>query len=352
MARARGSPRKDSEEVHAPEEPDESIEEFLAGIGDEANRVVVYRYDATNSRQEYCGSLPWPGVDIPEEVRRLWGGGRFSVRLYGPPTRDRQSGYIGHKALSVSGPMRDLTKGAQLEADTDRDRRRAEEAEHRAAELTKLREEDRLASALQEIKDLLREVRNPPPAAENASAFRMALELVKEMQARLVPHVATPLPDGSSFLDMFKLGLEFGREASDSSGPYDRVIERVGIPLVRILETRLGPAHQLEAPANPNPPAAVDLRSALEPYVPYLITWAERNLDPGTRADLISEELPEQWHDALAELVVNGSAVTMLTSWFPNLGPHRPWVEQLIGALRENLIPEAEPAQLEEGGEV
>ena len=341
MARKRSSSPDPAAELRpGPFEPEESVEEFLAGIGDDANRVVIYRYDSTTSRQEYCGSLPWPGVDIPEEIRKRWGGGRFSIRLYGPPTKERQSGYIGIKPLSISGPTRDLARAAELESDPDRDRRRADEAEARARELEALRREDRIVAGLAELKDFMADLRHPPAGALDASPFSMALELVKEMQSRLVPHVTTPLPDGSQFLDMFKLGLEIGRESAGGGGPYDNVVEKVGIPLIRLLENRMGaqalPAGE-SAAAVPNPPPAGDLRGALAEVVPYLLEWAQAGRDAGVRADVVAEEIPEAWHDQLADIVLDGSATTRMLGWFPELGPHRAWVEQFVQGLRENL---------------
>lgn len=343
MARARSSSREVDPALEL--EPDQSIEEFLAGIGDDATKVVVYRYDPQTAKQDYCGSLPWPGVDVPEEIRKRWGGGRFSIRFYGPPTSDRQSGYVGHKMLGVAGPVRDLSRVLEPEAETERDRRRAEEAEARVAELERMKTEDRVTAALEELKGFVRELRNPPPAADQVAPFRLALELVREMQTRLVPHVETPLKDGKDMLELFRMGLELGRETAAAPGPYDTVVERVGIPLVRILEARMSsPAPQLAAGNPPSGPR--DLRAALEPFVPHLASWAARGVDALTRADLIADELPLEWHDAVAELVSSGSAVTTLLDWFPQLAAHRPWVETLVSGLREDLIPEAPAEEL------
>ena len=345
--------KKDPNPPRGPElralDPVESVEEFLAGLGEDADRVVVYRYNDLDSRQEYCGSLPWPAVDIPDEIRKRWGGGRFSVRLHGPPNKENKSGYIGFKQLSIVGPAKDLSRTVEPEADTERDRRRAEEAEQRVAELEGLRREDRIVAALAELKDFVADLRNPPAAAADANTFRMVLELVKEMQARVVPHVETPVRDGSEMLGLVKILLEMVRDSGGGGGgPYDHVIDRVGVPLLRILEQRIGTPAQIPAETGePNPPVT-DLRGVLAQFVPYLVTWAEQGKDPGIRADVIADEIPPGWHDALAEIVLDGSALTRLIGWFPELGPHRPWIEKLVHGLRENLSPAGETEEEEE----
>lgn len=342
----------------APDAPNpiESVEDWFAGIGDTGKTISVFRR-RTDGTWEFCGNLPVQGF-TPSVVKDYYGGGDFDLRAYGPSTKSNSSGYLGRVGLAIAGPPKsedpDGTKG-----ELARERKAREAAEDRAREAEKARGEDRIAAALGEIRDFMREVRNPPPQAATADPFKMAVELVTHLSDRMEPHVqqlpqapvTDPMAITTAILETFRMGMEMGAMGSGEGGGYMDVINRLGMPLMRILDRMSGGNGAVEmvtagdgAQGAPQPEAPQTLKDVLAQWTPTITTWAASGANPELRADLVVDELPDTWLDELEGLLrtEGAGAITRVLGWFPDLMPHRVWVQRFLDRLSADLI-EPEP---------
>jgi len=337
----------------------DDIEEFLAGVGQDATKVTVYRDDGAGS-PIYVLTLPWAGFSVEQLAERL-GGGTYSLRVYGPPSKKYKGGYRGTKEVRIYGPPKDLTKVLQEETDAERERRRADEAERRVHELEKQNADDRVVSALRELQTAIIDIRKPAPAEAESSGnvLKMFLELQAEMFARFMPHVNTPAADtGAGLFDSFFKGLELGRDMGGNGDEgYLGVVKSLGVPLVQYLQNRgVDPrvlAGHLPAPTPgqlppPSPPPMTNtepgqtprLEDALRPFVPTLVSWASSGRNAEVMADYIVQVLDEPWTSGLAEFLATeqAGAITKFLAWFPECTPHREWFGRLLHGLSEDLL--------------
>lgn len=312
------------------------IEAAKEALGGGPRKVSVWRLDDP-SAPEHCGNIGWAGSFDADSVRALAGGGTYRLAFYGPSDENHRGGYYGDTIIRIAGPPRDPGGPESL---SDRERRAREEAEAKLREIEAMRSEDRIVAALQDMRDFLREVRNPPPQAFDANMFRMMFELVSNAQSRVAPHVtaADPMQMFTAMTEAFRTGLTLGREGGgggESEG-YLGVVERFGLPLLDyVRQERLGNAGA--APAGENMGVPVNLEGAIKMLGPRLREWSEQGRDAGLRADLVLEDLPDQYRQELVEELQKPDPTTTLLGWLPDLAPRRPWVDRFVKGLRYGL---------------
>lgn len=315
----------------------DELDAFLEEIGGSGGKVKLYRKNPDHGRMEYVTTYG-PDVDL-ETVQETYGGGAFQFRAY-RFTPDGQD-YVGARTVHIAGAPRELGRKMKEEDQDERLERLREERDELRRELEGQRLEQRFESFRQEIIGLVRELRQPPPQAEQENPIRLAMELARQMNAHVRPHIETPPRESPDVLEIIKLGMELGAGAGgggEASG-YERVLERFAPAINRLLGAGDGGRQPMTIP-NP-PPAAgggqpMDLRQALGMWVPYLAGWAQQGKAPEARALAVWDELPPLWQTELDEFLEDqgGSAITTILGWYPELAPHRAWLSAFLDALQ------------------
>lgn len=351
--------------------PDNDLELFIRGHGDEGKTIALQRR-TPDGTPEYLGALPFQGFS-EEVVRQYYGGGRYIARGYARATPKNPSGYLGQIQFQVAGPSKfpdekkaDTSAGTSDELQRERDAR--QKAEERNRELEGRRMEDRfvamqdaMLAMMGEMKELVHELRTPPPQAATADPFKMALDIVSQVEARLAPKAqavaaAAPALDPTAIFTAFTSILETGMRVG-AMGASEEPEGMLGVAKQFLpIFNRLIPEKGLPAagaPAEPGtvvvPGDAMTLRDELQQWVPVLVDWASRGRHPDVKADFVVDELSEARRVELADLLTTQpEASATLVGWYPELGPHQPWLTRFVQALREDLTP---PDDAEEEGE-
>lgn len=351
---------------------DGGLDALLDSLG-AAGGFYVKVYRLTGSKVEYCGRLEAADLENPEEqVRDLYGGGRFQLRFFRVgQLKPGEKRYLHSLTMDITGPTFDLSRGAAPESTREREDRRAEEIEEREARIQELRFEERMMEFRREVRETLAELRSPPAAAAMANPASMTLEIVKTVQAMVEPYLArmpaSPTRDVDP-IELVKLGVKLARSAREEgggrAGSYDTVVERLGLPLLELLQRQAGaghPGHALATTSNP-PDEPMPPRNALElmgPWVPYLQEWAAQGRNAGLRAAFILDSLTPGTVELLAQYLEGPTALDDFLTRYPDTQPYRRWYEGLFRGLVAELfeeedadgedVPEAEVVEEEEG---
>lgn len=332
------------------EEADE-LDAFLEGLGGGGGKVKLYRANPDTGRQEYVTTYG-PDVDL-ETVQDTYGGGAFQFRAYAFTENGQE--YRGARTVHIAGPPKKWGKASpDDETREDRIRRLEEERDELRHKLEMQGLEQRFDSFRTEMLGLIRELRNPPPGANDRNPMELAMELVRHMNA-MRPHVETPPPDRPDIMEILRLGLELGQGSAGDSSPYERILDRLA-PALNGLFGAAG-SRPMTLPAGAQPGAAtpggqpMDLRHALAMWVPYLSRWAAEGKDPNARASAVWDQLPPLWQQELDEFLVDqgGSAITTLLGWYPELSPHRAWLAAFLEGLQPYEEEDDEPARAGNG---
>lgn len=327
------------------DEPDSQADAFmdaLASVSDEEEaRIDVYRNHPQTKKAEYMGRLDLTQYSL-DFIRQEWGGGSFQLRLV-VGTR-----YMKQKTVSIAGPFKDFSRVADVETPDERTERRYAETDAARERLAEISTLQAVAELRSEFRDLLRELRNPPPQAQAAPVGNMTRDLLETMQAMMTPYMelfkermdalrGKDEPDPMAMVEAMRAGIELGQGSAGDS--YRSVITEFGVPLLKMLQSgglpgpMMNPQQQAvdaEAPPMREPSNALE---ALAPWMPTLIDWAVSGKDPRLRADLIVDELPPRYVDMLETFIAQPNSLTLFLTRFPQAGDHRVWFEQLFRGL-------------------
>lgn len=341
-----------SEDIGRPEgpEPLEDAEEdpfqsaLAALAGTTEARVDVYRTNRRSGAQEYMGRLGVEEFDL-ERVRDRWGGGKFQFRAV------KGSKYVKAVTVSVAGPYKDML---DEESPEERDERRGAEVDAKRKELEGAGMADAVASLRADLREFLREVRNPPPAAQQADPARMTTELLTTVQTMMQPYLEMMrerMADRGDRRDVdpmeyLRLGLDIAESRGGGDSGYESVVRSLGLPLLAQLQAQGAAERGAPAAFTPNPPAGAgeeaamqptDALAALAPWVPTLLGWANADSDPEIRADFVVDELPDKWLAMLGRFCAQPDALTAFLNRYPRTMEHRVWFERFFAGLRLNF---------------
>lgn len=333
--------KPDPKEAAAAELPDENtdapeveerIDPFLTALesllGSENAHVAVYRRDKGNPA--WMGNLTLEEFTL-DAVRDSWGGGKYDFRLI------RGNKYVKGRTVVIAGPPKNYDN---VEGPGAREDRRDAEVSHKRAALQDVDAVEAVLSLRDDLRSFLREVRNPPPEANNANPMIMAMELAKTMAAVMTPYLEMLQnrssgggDEGERTLELIRMGMEL-RGGNDDG--YGRVMKELGFPLFKMLQAQGAAENFQPNPQEANAVAPTEPGNALDAlrqWVPTLVNWAVSGRDPRLRADFIADELPSRYSDMLARFVGTPDALTVFFTRFPETMPHRPWFEELFQGL-------------------
>lgn len=345
---------------------EQSVDAFLASVGDSAVTVAIYRWSDDNSVPwEYVGKEPFDQFS-EELLQRAYGGGRFDLRVWSSDKKKR-GGFLGHRIVQVAGPRRDFSepgdgRAAPVPAPAPTESgNELEKARARIRELEDMRFDQRIDAVRAELLGAIRDLRRVPVEAETAPVTDLTRDLIKTLLTeRLQPHIETPvrgigdqLPLLQAAAEILKVGVSIGQERGGSEGSsYPELILNRVLPLVDRMIPAGPPQPGTGAPApnaapapasaevTPNPPVPMNLRAALAPYMPTVIGWAKSGMDPNDAADEVLDNLPRRWESELAAFLnkEQGGAITVLVDWYPEAQSVRGWMAQFLEGLRYDLF--------------
>jgi len=336
-------PEGERDDIEEPREEDAPGDDFLSVLdgvaGDDSARVDIYRRGPQG--REFCGKV-LPDDFTLDRVKELFGGGRFELRLM----VGRR--YVKGETVTILGPVVDLARRLAPETRTDREDRRDAEEDARRDRLSGLSTADAIAELRRDMRDFLRDVRNPPPAAYGADPVSKAMELAKNMQALFRPYMdALQKREGApDVVEYIRLGMDLAeaREPRERD-PLASMVKDAAMPLIKALTAgNVNPQH-LEQPAPMPPQEPRTVEDLLTPWLPTLLTWARRGADPRLRAYFIADELPEHFASMLDTFTSDPQGLTRFLTRFPEAMETRVWFEELFHALRIVFGHEEEPEE-------
>jgi hypothetical protein len=308
------------------ENPMEELEALL-GAAPEETAVEIVRY-RRGGGQEYLCRFALPDFDL-EELRDLYGGGRYRVTL-----RGHKGKYQGSKTIRIGGRPKDPPDFERAPKGPSPDDSPAE-----------------LVGGLRrDLRRYLEQVRNPPPETAGGNPISMALALVSAMQETQRPYIEALLkrnqPENSieTAMNMFFQAMEYARESTPVS-PDASMATQVALPALQLLN-RLVDRESVQAPKleNPSTTPPADTASSrrppwafvLQPWLVHLQRWASAGKSPESRADFVLDELPEDMVPTVAEqLRRGGDFVVEFFALFPDCRPFEAWYRRFWAAMAD-----------------
>lgn len=306
------------------------VENVLAELGEDIAKVLIYRRPPKGDRQAYVGTLDANEFSL-DSVARMWGGGRYLVRL-----KDETGRIVKGATFYIDDAIEPAPKAATPDGKSATGNPLLDTI------LAKLIENSLGGGG--KSQDL------------GQVAVGMSTAMITAMAPLLAKITELSSGRGSSATEMLQL-IEFGAERfGERDTGFAGVVREVGLPLVNTLERALGgaagarrlpaapeggpPVSPPVAPAAPAPaPNTPPWVVAFRPYVATLVQFASRNDPPGMWAAVLDVQMPRVAR-FLAEQVVHPEFTEQLLTYFPQLVPYRAWVEQFL----DEFMPE-EPGE-------
>lgn len=303
--------------------PDTAV---LFALDRRGSAITLERIDASEASEEYLADA--------------WGGGRYQVRMEG------EGKYLGAINVRVAGPP-----GAGARA--------LDQGEAPSSIPAAPGPSDDLRQELRELHRKLAElaprVESPPPGSNQPAemmrmAGEMAMAMVAPMQAMMEAMAKTkPGRGGGDEVSLFIKGLTLGRtlgEANDGGG-FGPVLMKAFDRLEGLQQMAGANPPPLPPPGAPGPQVTTGpshpYLPAIAPYADQLLRLAAGQSDPGLWAAVIEDRAPDLV-DALRSSTdaSRSQLLDALVAYRPDLAPHRPWLDLLVGEL---VTPDAEESQ-------
>ena len=326
-------------EAGAPEDIGDDLAQMFEGLGEEAMTLDIWRRALTPPRKfEFMDNMHLEGFSLAA-VANQFGGGVFQIRA-----KQADGKYIKNttRTFQIGGPPQ-VPVRSEESADVPPDQ---------LATLTTL---------MAEIANELRARHALPQAGGDPMA--MALELSKAMResaseaAQQVRDMmgtegkADPLELVERVLDLQERLGGLGGGGGDGT---NAMMNTLGRELIGLFRTARGaeaggpgapPAHQpggtpdpaTGAPAPAANPARPAWAEMLAPWIPDLIRLATENRDPYTYSNVVQDQLGDRALDRLGAVIVLPGFAETFYLHFPAALPHRPWFDELLQALRDDL---------------
>lgn len=330
-----------------PEPPEEQEPEFFEMLEDLPGggeyKIGIMRYPEGGGEREWLEKWPADGFEL-DAVRQKFGGGKYQFRLL-----DAGGRYVKAKTVRLAGRPKPWPRPEPEPEPGPYD----SPAGGGAAMIAELR---RLSDRFEQM---YRDLRQPDPRYQEQNPADLFASMMTAVNS-----ATEPLRDAfrelsqrdrheeSAVVSALLKGLEIGASRSQGNG-YDSVIDRLGVPLLEYLQgqgnTAPGPPSSL---ANPPADATTMIDSSklaekrprwvnfLAPYVPALLTMAERGLTPELRAAVLLDEIPgglyPQIHDELSR---DGFRDEFFAA-VQGADAHREWLMAFFDAAVRELSPE------------
>lgn len=330
----------------------------LHRVGDDGELYYVTKLAPSVATDDYVAKKYGPGVYKAELIGPVGTKGgrgaqrRWEIRVADQPEDPKLTGNPNQENINLQLLQMMMQQMQQSQAMITSTITQSQES-HRAMMLLMLRDKDK----------------EPPPPPDPTAMFAQLAGAMSNLMPKdsttpiLLEMIRSNKPEKSNISEMiegFKVldALREGRDPDDdgkASGNEFLEGAKQFMPAVGELLKRLplpqppGPRPAGPAPTAPTPPAlpaaatpepepVVDsILVRLDQTVPYLVTKAVQGKDPVFWAGWLVEELPQVHLAALANIIHEATVLDTLVMRYPVIGQHRPWFEQLVGQLRQEL---------------
>lgn len=293
-----------------------------------------------------------------EVVKARHGGGSYRMIL-----RDGEGKYIkgGSFHFSIAGPPKSKRE-EELDA--------REEEEDRLRDLERMMREkaadastgDLVRFMMEEMREIRRDMRRPPPEAAGGNFMEMAVSLastIQASQAPLVQHLLERQNNVADQLETMKALLEVAQSLGGGGGggdPMSSIARTLAPSLAGLLNqhVEMQGGRPPVTTANPNPPPGPALPAwaqHLAPHMPTLLEWARDAKNPELHGAFVLDHLPDEHLDAIYAQLTRDGYLEEVVQVFPAAAQHRAWFDLFFREIRDGLTdaPEAPPTGAEVG---
>lgn len=353
----------DAEAELTPEEREErkeladKLKALSEASGAGGGRAEILRKLPGKSRPQYEGQVALDDLvrDPYELVRELYGGGDFQITV-----RDRNGDYQkgGSFQLSIAGAPK--SKADKLE-ELERKLEEAQRADRAADPMTAL--------LLQTMLEQIREGRKGDGGANVAEIITavgaIAAPVITALLNRPQPEPTDPLEQVHRLAEVMQVlqGMNGGNRSA-----LERAVDNLSGPLGQFFSSASSTAGAAGLLPRPNPPngaepmakkfpdGAPEWWPLVERVVPQLLRWAANGNDAELRADLVLEEVPDDYLPVLhAQLQRGDEFRAEFFRMVPAAQEHREWFVDFFDRMHVELdamwVPledELEEGELEE----
>lgn len=315
-----------------PPDPESDLQGAIA-TDPEVRFVRVHRRKLDGS-QPFLATIPADGFSL-EAVRDMWGGGAYQVFLLNDRKRIRSQ-----TRVDIDGaPKGDGGMGAPIAAAAP-----AGESE--------------VARGLRELRELVMQMKNAPPAAAAVNPIDSAVAMVTAIQSATAPLLEAVLKTkqqdpGEIMLRTLRLGFHLAQKNGGGEGkrdPIDRLIDDFAMPLISRINSAGVPTEQPQPAPAPEPqpqpaqlPEGPPWVGIIGPFIPRLCMLASFGKNPAVWAGVIADEADDAQAEQLKQLLAGEGFAEQFFTTFPATLQHREWFNELLTELGEALKDEEAP---------
>lgn len=330
--------------------------EILEASGELAGSVTIWRKEG--GKRPYVDNVPLDRFrdDPNRTLKELYGGGEYVTQLVGSDGK-----YIaGSRAhFDISGPRKsdeELARSAELAEVNERLEKLAGGGSSSSSDGMSMV----LVEMIRQNGQIMRDLRNPPAQAEGVNPAETTVNIITSVAGILGPIVTELLKNRekpSSPLEQMELMVSMMELAKGMGGPTDGVgalAKTLGEPISKLVDAHLqaqggGAAALPPGAARPNPPAGAQPAQAngaqapawyplLARYMPTLLTWANKGIDPETRGEFVLEELDDSQLEPVYITLTHPTFPQEFYQAFPAAAPHREWFDAFFRYLVEGIM--------------
>lgn len=307
------------------EPDDEAIQQALSELGEGAKTVSLsVRDEKDKTKMMYLGQIPLSEFSL-ERIKEDFGGGYYRAKI-----KDARGAYIKHLTFCIDSRFKQPTPPQEKSS-------------------AQSHSENQPASALGELKEIILKQNETiirlleAKATDKASAMD-PLTLALKMAEIMKPAAPAPAGGGGSgwsdAFSIFQQGMKIGMEM-EGGGGYGEVINSIGKPLLGILEAQARNGAEVLRKAKTDIPGKIRPKPTLDQYfatyIPQLIRLAQAEKKPQAYADLMLDQVPDEWVDDLAIRIHDPNFVTWVCSSFDGAEPVRAWIEAFVARIKDGL---------------
>ncbi len=320
---------------------------ILEGLGEQEGHIKINRRGKSGG-MEFCERVPATPDFDEEYVRRSWGGGVYSIQMFGPdPEKPGRTKYLTSVTFYITGAPRD--KKAEDDGATTVTPPGGVSGESLELRL-------RLASLEGMLAGMSKGSGGSGDHGNPLDNLEKLTTIVKNLMP--APVAAGGMGAGEVFgivRDVIGLSKEMAPESSEGT-PWGMIIDKAVEPAIGLIGQALAAQKAGSLPPGTIPPtivASTDVQIPsmtgapmwqveLAKIVPKLLARARAGKDPTLAADLFLEDAPGGALEQLRAFAADGNFVATVLALaeqnFPEVGPVREWVAEFLAAVRDGLL--------------
>jgi hypothetical protein len=318
----------------------ETFTDILENIGTQEGFIKINRRGKTGG-MEFCEQVPATPDFSEEYVSRHWGGGVYSIHMYGPdPERPGRTKYLTAVTFHIAGAPRDR----KLDADA------------KAPVAGMPGTDPAMVALMLELATLKGMVSGMQAQGGGGTNPLDNLEKLTNIVRNLMPTAPAGGASPNEILSFAREAVGFAKEMAPepSDGtPWGMIIDKAVEPAIGLIGQALAAQKVGTAPTiveGETVPVAAEIPAMtgapmwqveLAKIVPRLLRRARDGKDPGLAAELFLEDAPGGVVEQLAELAKEEQFVPTVLALaeqnFPDVAPVRQWVADFLQAVKESL---------------